>query len=104
MGSKHYHVFVSPAADRKLAIHIEFLARVSEKAATRLYEDYKAAIGFLEGSPQSCPLYIPKISIDAELRYKLIGNRYRVVFEIVENSVFVYDVQDCRQNIDKNLI
>ena len=104
MSFKHYQVFVSPVADRKLAIHIEFLARVSEKAAVRLYESYKEALGFLRDSPKSCPFYIPKISIDAELRYKLINKRYRVVFEIVDNNVYVYDVQDCRQNIDKNLI
>jgi len=104
MESKKYRVFVEPAADQRLAGHIEFLARVSENAAIRLYKAYEDALGFLEDSPESCPLYIPRTPIDARLRYKLFGERYRIVFEIVGNAVYAYDIQDCRQNTDKSLI
>jgi hypothetical protein len=44
------------------------------------------------------------MSIDAQLRYKLFGKRYRIVLEIVGNAVYVYDIQDCRQDVDKNII
>jgi len=104
MESKKYRVFVEPAADRRLAVHIEFLARVSENAAIGLYKAYEEALGFLGKNPESCPLYIPQIPIDAQLRYKLFGKRYRIVFEIVGNAVYAYDIQDCRQNFDKNLM
>jgi hypothetical protein len=104
MESKKYNVLVYPIADSKLAAHIEFLARVSENAADKLYVDYKKAIEYLEDSPESCPVYTPKTRIDALLRFKLFGSRYRIVFEIIGNDVFAYDIQDCRQDADKNLV
>ena len=104
MAFKKHNVFVEPSADRRLAVHIEFLARVSENAAVRLYKDYEESLGFLEYNPQSCPFYTPKMPVEAKLRYKLFGKRYRIVFEIIGDAVYVYDIQDCRQNTDKNLV
>jgi hypothetical protein len=69
---KSYDVFVSPASDRKLAAHIEFLSRVSEPAAERLYLAYNKALLFLESSPKSCAAYIPLKPIEAELRFNLM--------------------------------
>ena len=99
-----YSVYIAPSADRRLASHIEFLARVSENAAALLYEDYEEALGFLEDNPEACQLYVPENPIDAQLRYKLFGKRYRIVFEIVGDNVYAYDIQDCRQDTDRNLI
>ena len=104
MESDKYSVYIAPSADRKLASHIEFLARVSENAAARLYEDYEEALGLLEDNPEACPFYVPLNPIDAQLRYKLFGKRYRIVFEIVGDNVYAYDIQDCRQDTDKNSI
>jgi len=99
-----YSVFVDPSADRRLAEHFEFLSRVSEDAAYRLYSEYEEALNYLEDSPESCPPYRPKMPIDAELKYKLFGKRYRIVFEIIDNNVYAYDIQDCRQDTDKNIL
>ena len=99
-----YHVFVDPEADQRLAEHMEFIAKVSEKAALKLFDAYKDALEFLECYPESCSLYYPQIPINEELRYKLFYKRYRIVFEIIKNEVYIYDIQDCRQDDDKNLI
>jgi len=104
MDDSVYTVVVKPTALRRLASHIEFLARVSEEAAASLFEEYDEAIVFLENSPESCPPYILKIPIDANLRYKLFWKRYRIIFEVIGNTVYVYDIQDCRQDTDKNLV
>jgi hypothetical protein len=104
MAPKKYKVFVDPQADYKLAAHIEFLARVSEMAAVRLYQAYEEALGVLGTRPESCPLYMPQKPIDSELRYWLFGKRYRIVFEIIGNAVYAYDIQDCRQDTDKSLV
>jgi len=104
MAAKKYQVFVDPQADRKLAAHIEFLAHVSEAAAVRLYNEYEEALNFIKDSPTSCPPYIPQKPIDAKLKYKLFGKRYRIVFEIIDNAVYAYDIQDCRQDVDKNFV
>ena len=103
MEPEKYVVFVDPAANQRFAVHVEFLARVSENAAVKLYDDYEEALVFLEGFPESCPVYNPQMPIDTQLRYKLFGKRYRIVFEIVGNIVYAYDIQDCRQDYDKNL-
>ena len=104
MESKKYQVLVDPLADRRIAVHIEFLACVSENAAIRLYEAYENALAFLGDSPKSCPPYISSKTVDADLKYELFGKRYRIVFEIIGNEVYVYDIQDCRQDMDKSLV
>jgi hypothetical protein len=104
MQVNQYQVFVYPKAIQKLAEHTEFLARVSENAALRLYDQYEESLLFLGDSPEICPPYSTKRPIDGEFRYHLFGKRYRMVFEIDGASVFVYDIQDCRQDYDKYLI
>jgi len=104
MEEKHFYVNVYPAAIVKFAGHVEFLARINENAALLLYDNYEEALIFLKRTPDICPPYYPNTPIDAELRYKLFGKWYRIVFEIIEKDVFVYDIQDCRQDADKSLI
>ena len=99
-----YIVRVDVAAKRKMEGHARFLARVSVPAAQILRNAYISALKSLETNPQRCPLYIPNVDIEAELRYLLFTQRYRIVFEIVDTTVYVYDVQDVRQNEDKNLV
>ena len=99
-----YDVFVEPAAAEKMFAHVKFLAQVSVPAAERLYDELNAAIDSLKTNPRICPYYKPKRAIDAELRHKVCGKRYRIVFEIINTYVYVYDIQDCRQDTDKNLI
>jgi hypothetical protein len=87
-----------------MASHINFMARVHEPAAVRLFEAYRDSLGSLSENPNGYPKYEPQSPIDKELHYKLFSKRYRIVFEIVGNLVFIYDIQDCRQDVDKNLI
>jgi hypothetical protein len=102
--NKKYKIFVDAQVDRKLAVHVEFLARVSESAAISLYIEYKNLLDFLKNSPASCPPYIPQKPINTKLKYKLFGKRYRIVFEIIDNAVYAYDIQDCSQGTGKSLI
>ena len=104
MEDKHFHVHVNPAAIVKFAGHVEFLARINENSAFLLYDNYEETLVFLRNTPEICPPYYPNIPIDAELKYKLFGKWYRIVFEIIKNDVFIYDIQDCRQDADKSLI
>ncbi|ADY55425.1 hypothetical protein Sgly_1100 [Syntrophobotulus glycolicus DSM 8271] len=104
MPTHKFSVQVSDAAYGRMYSHVEFLARVSVAAAERLYLELEKALVFLEDSPKSCPVYIPQTPIDAELRYKLFSGRYHCVFEIIGDAVYVYDIQDCRQDTDKSLL
>ena len=104
MPSDNFTVLVSPRADRKMASHFQFLARVSEPAAGRLYDAYEEALGNLAENPRGYPRYEPLSEIAAELHKKIFAKRYRIVFEIREDDVYIYDIQDCRQDIDKSLV
>lgn len=104
MASK-FHYYIDPEADRKLFKHLEFLARVSEAASLRLYYEYKDAINFIEENASGCQKYYSNKLPDIDLRYWIFGKqRYRIVFEIIDNDVFAYDIQDCRQNPDNNIV
>jgi hypothetical protein len=104
MSTYNYSVHVDSAAYEKMYRHLRFLSRVSDKAAERLYNELNEAIMTLRSDPGSYPIYMQKRPSDIELRYKLCGKRYRIVFEIIANQVFVYDIQDCRQDTDKSLV
>ncbi|MFP3154653.1 type II toxin-antitoxin system RelE/ParE family toxin [Lachnospiraceae bacterium ZAX-1] len=104
MTSKKYNVYIDLEADQRFAPHMEFLARVSETAATRLYDEYRSALEFIGDNAPSCPLFYSQKLTQAELRGRLFGKRYRIVFEIIGNDAFGYDIQDCRQDPNNNIV
>ena len=99
-----YEVKVAPAANDKMAEHFEFLARVSLSAAQRLLDGLMRDIKSLEKLPLRNPTfdrpYVPAL----KYRYLMSGKRYRIVYQVVETTVSVDDIQDCRQNDDKDLL
>jgi len=110
MIERKYNVSVDAAVNDRILDHVRFLARVSVPAAERLYDAMAKAITELEINPKGCPkyssvgLYTSTDLAEVELRYKLCYKRYRIVFEIDNDNVYVYDIQDCRQDTDKNLL
>ena len=98
-----YRVTVDDNALIKLEEHIEFLARISESAALRLYDEYKESLDNLSKNPHMYPIY-QNHSLNAELHCKIFYKRYRMVFETIDANVYIYDIQDCRQDTDKNLL
>ena len=99
-----YTVHVDSAANDRMCDHVLFLAQVSVSAAERLHDVLGEAIHALENCPKMCPPYLSKLPTSAELHYKLFAGRYRMVFEIIGSAVHIYDIQDCRQDTDKNLV
>ena len=104
MPSTRYVVKVDTAAYFKMYAHEHFLAQVSVPAAQRLHDAFESALNSLEENPCGYLRYEPHSKIEAELHRMLFAKRYRIVFEIRGDTVYIYDVQDCRQDIDKNLV
>jgi len=101
---KKYIIRVAPAVNDRMIEHFEFLARVSENAANKLLDELIEDINSLETSPQINP-YLDRPYIELrKYRYKLSYGRYRIVYQIVNDTVFVDDIQDCRQSDDKSLL
>ena len=96
--NKLYHVVVSPNANDHMYEHYRFLARVSESAAENLVNSLSDDIASLEFMPQRCPrFYNARIDSD-EYRWMLSCKRYRIIYTITDDTVFVDDIQDCRQD------
>ena len=101
---KKYDVIVAPAANDRMAEHLEFLARVSEDAANRLLDEMLADIRSLAQSPYRNPVYNrPYLPID-KYRCLISGKRYRIIYQIDGDFVFVDDIQDGRQDDDKSVL
>ena len=95
-----YHVTVSERAAAMLASHAAFLAQSSPGAADRLIAAFERAAGSLRGMPGRSPFlrgdYIPP----NRYRTLLFEKRYLLIYQIVENRVYIDYVVDCRQDYE----
>jgi plasmid stabilization system protein ParE len=101
---KKHRVVVSPAANDRMYAHFVFLAQVSEAAARNLLARLIKDIQSLEYMPQRNPYFDRPYLEQRKYRYKLSYRRYRIVYQIIKDGVFVEDIQDCRQDDEKNLV
>ena len=99
---KKYSILVSPAANDRMYDHFLFLSQVSEKAARDLLRRLLKDIQSLEYMPQRNPYLDRPYLEQRKYRYKLSCRRYRIAYQIINDSVFVEDIQDCRQDDDKD--
>ena len=106
MDHTEYQVKVSRPSARKVAAHVSFLARVSQPAALRLHDEIFADIRSLKDHPSSYMRYESKRFPDRVLHRKISAKRYLLVFSVDESKkiVTVVDIQDCRQDVDKNFV
>jgi len=102
--NKEYRVLVSPAANDRMYDHFLFLAQVSEKAAHNLLARLLKDIQSLEYMPHRNPYLDRPYLEQGKYRYKLSFRRYRIVYQIVKDCVYVDDIQDCRQDDEKNVL
>jgi mRNA-degrading endonuclease RelE of RelBE toxin-antitoxin system len=76
--------------------HFLFLARIHENAARRLLAAFMKDIGSLASKPWAYPVYDRPFLPQGKYRYRLSGKRYRIVYQIVDDTMYVDD--------DENLI
>ena len=100
---KVYKIVIDPTANDRMYDHFEFLARVSEIAAEKLLVRLVADIRSLEYMPYRNPVYNRPYLKGGKYRYMMSGGRYRIVYQIEEDAVFVEDIQDCRQSDSNSL-
>jgi mRNA-degrading endonuclease RelE of RelBE toxin-antitoxin system len=101
---KKHRIFISPSANDRMYDHFLFLAEVSEDATRNLLAQFVNDIQSLEHMPQ-INTYLERPYLEqGKYRYKLSCRRYRIVYQIIRDCVFVENIQDCRQDNDKNLV
>ena len=99
-----YKVIVSPGAYNRMYEHFMFLAQMNEAAADRLLKTMLNDLKSLENSIQSELPYERPYTPYSKYRYLLCAKRYRIVFMVEGSTVFVDDIQDCREDDDKSII
>ena len=101
---KEYFVSIDAGANDRMAEHLEFLANFSEDAAYRLLDEMMAGVHSLKTMPHRNPFYNrPYLPLN-KYRYLIFAKRYRIVYQIDGDNVYVDDIQDTRQSEDKSIL
>ena len=103
-GIKVYKVIIDAAANDRMYEHFEFLGRVSVYSANLLLEELLKDIRSLEALPFRNPPYNRPYLPVGKYRYMISSKRYRIVYQIDDDYVFIDDIQDCRQKDDKSIL
>jgi plasmid stabilization system protein ParE len=101
MPNQRYNAVITPDAEQHWLNHFEFLANFNIALAERTEKEFEESITLIEDNPCMFRRFESKI-IDKEFRRKVFGKYYRIVYEVVDYDVIIRDVQDCRQDTDKN--
>ncbi|MCL1883144.1 MAG: type II toxin-antitoxin system RelE/ParE family toxin [Defluviitaleaceae bacterium] len=101
---KEYTVIVDPAVNDRMYDHFEFLARVSESSAEKLLDNLVADMYSLERMPYRNPVFNRPYIKSGKYRYMVSCERYLIVYQIMDNVVYVDDIMDSRQSDEKSLL
>jgi plasmid stabilization system protein ParE len=101
MTKRKHKVILSERADVMLLNHTTFLAKVSTFAARRLISDFKAVTANISRNPEQSPyadeLDVPGIPYRT-YRKSVFSGRYKALFFIEDNTVYIDAIIDCRQD------
>ncbi|MBJ2355214.1 type II toxin-antitoxin system RelE/ParE family toxin [Sphaerochaeta sp. S2] len=94
-----YEVIVSRKADEMLVSHVRFLAQVSIPAAKVLRNEFCSVLVALKDNPFQFQLEEDLGLPSGKYRRVVFAKRYKAVFSVFENSVFIDAIIDCRQSM-----
>ena len=98
MPDKRYEVIVSERAMNMLTSHVGFFARVSKNAAVKLRDEIIAEMKALDFMPESYTWLSNEYIPANKYRKKQVGKRYLLIYQIIDNKVYIDYVLDCRQD------
>ena len=101
---REYTVVVDPAVNDRMYDHFEFLAKVSESAAERLLDNLVEDMYSLKHLPYRNPVFNRPFLKIGKYRYMVSCEKYLIVYQIVDDIVFVDDILDSRQTENKSLL
>lgn len=96
--NEKYRVIVSQKAADMLTDCAVFIARVSEEAALKFLDEFERQVQSLQRSPLRCPLLRGDYLPENKYRKLLLQNRYLILYQIKDDTVYVDHVLDCRQD------
>ena len=96
-----YRIIVARRVKVQLLNHITFLSKVSIPAAKRLRNSFKDTLVRLEENPFQFPIDSVFAGLNLPYRKALFEKRYKVLFTVEDNTVFIDSVIDCRETCTK---
>ncbi len=93
-----YDVIVSRKADEMLVSHVRFLAQVSIPAAKVLRNEFCSVLVTLKDTPFQFQLEEDLGLPSGKYRRVVFAKRYKAVFSVFENTVFIDAIIHCRQS------
>jgi hypothetical protein len=95
---KQYKVAILNPTAEMLVHHARFLAQVNEAAAERLTKEFVKQAKMLEIMPDRCLWLFDPIIPAYKYRKLVFEKYYMLIFQVIENDVFVEAMVDCRQD------
>lgn len=95
-----YRLVLSGRVDAMLLGHIEFLSRVSIPAAKRFRSAFAEVVREIAANPFQFPIETDPNLPDGLYRKALFAKRYKALFMVDGNMVFLDAVVDCRQDTE----
>ena len=90
-------VIVSDRAKRMLGTHILFMAQSNKEAAAAKKKEIMAAMRSLKQMPQRFP-YFEELYITPNKYHKMFIEKYLVLYQIQDDTVYVEYILDCRKD------
>lgn len=97
-----YKILLASRVDSQLLKHTEFLARVSLPAAKRFRDEFAKILERLETNPLQFPMETDLGLPEGMYRKALFSKRYKALFSVEGDTVYLDAVVDCRQSGNHN--
>jgi plasmid stabilization system protein ParE len=95
---RNYKVLVSPKAREMLDEHIDFLAQVNKASARNKKNEIMKALRSLSDMPARFPLFESDYIKSGKYHKMYIEKWYLVLYQIIDDTVYVEYIIDCREN------
>ena len=97
---ERYHLVVSRQAAYQLREHAAFVARLDERLALKLIDDYQAAAESLTYMPFRTPVLDSDVLPNGKYRKMFFGKWYLILYKIQGDTVHIEYVIDGRQDYE----
>lgn len=92
-----HRIIIAGKARVQLLNHISFLSKVSVPAARQLRDSFAVVLSRLKENPYQFPIDQVFSQLNLPYRKALFDERYKVLFTVEDDVVFIDSVVDCRQ-------
>lgn len=93
-----YKIVVSKKATSMLVSHAAFLAKVSTESAEQLIAEFNKTANSLASMPYRNPWLIADYIPKHQYRTITFQKRYLIIYQVIDDTVYIDYVLDCRQD------